>query len=90
MAIITSITAHCDASSMGDCTEQAAVGYRDWLTAELQRGYPEAAVRVVGGPSVHTVETDHDDTPAGDAAHERVELFVRQAWDRCPWTWVEV
>jgi len=78
-------------SNMGDCTEQDADGYIDWLRAELIAAFPghsfdfhtENSLKTVRVSSQNSIDED-------DHLATCVAEFCQDAWNRCPWTWVEM
>ena len=83
---INKITVYCDTNSMGDnVTASDADGYRAWLADELSREFNGAEIVVLDQQSVGAVQIDADDH---ESAKEIAYRFLDNAWDRCPWSWV--
>lgn len=93
MATITKITLNGLAHwSMGDATEADAAGYREWIKSELESAFPGVRLEINEADAtrgcVVEIDDESDYTEARDLK-DSVEIFCAEAFDRCPWSWVE-
>lgn len=72
-----------------DCSEEAAAGYREWLTAQLRAEFLAADVDVYDRQDtriVHIQCSDDSDNYYTEPRDE-VEIFLIECFERCPWDW---
>ena len=91
---ITKITLNGQAQwNMGDdATEADAAGYRQWIEAELSAEFAGADIEINEADHTYSVIVEIDDESDYDAARDlkdEVQIFCAEAWERCPWSWVE-
>lgn len=93
MTAITKITLNGQAYwNFGECSEDDAAGYREWIESELKREYPGVAIQVNEADSTYSVVVEIDDESDYDEARDLrdgANIFCQDAWDRCPWNWVK-